>query len=202
MSQLNEETCDNEGTMESPPPSTEKEGLAVQAWEKFRDENPPKGQAALYYADNREYFIAGFLEALKSPPPSTEREKAIRATLLYTIGAIDDKKHTAASRREWKRIVENALAMMDVPSKAPPASTPMGEVMDNYPFEAKAHEAAHEAFPDPIARPCCYAIAGQTSEEKSRFDFRRGALWAWTKARSLSVGDVTQNSKPEAGDET
>lgn len=29
-------------------------------WEKYKDENPPKGQAKFYYKDNAEYFQDGF----------------------------------------------------------------------------------------------------------------------------------------------
>ncbi len=40
-----------------------------EQWEKYRDLNPPKGQAKLYYKDNAEYwkdgFDAGMVQAAK-----------------------------------------------------------------------------------------------------------------------------------------
>lgn len=39
------------------------EKLAEEAWCKYRDANPPRGQAQFYYTDNKEYWKAGYVES-------------------------------------------------------------------------------------------------------------------------------------------
>lgn len=36
------------------------------AWESYRDNNPPKGQARFYYKDNVEYWKDGFRNAIST----------------------------------------------------------------------------------------------------------------------------------------
>jgi hypothetical protein len=43
-----------------------------ELWEKYKEENPPKGQATLYYKDNAEYWKAGYDAAM------AEKDELIR----------------------------------------------------------------------------------------------------------------------------
>lgn len=68
------------------------------------------------WKDVRDAFLAGFeagAEARGGVVLSKEQMKSLKATLLYTVGCIDDKKHTPLSRKTWKDIVQNTIALLD-----------------------------------------------------------------------------------------
>lgn len=56
-----------------------------QAWERYKDNHPPKGQAALYYTDNAEYWKAGFRTARASQGSSVTAEHKDPTVLVQAL---------------------------------------------------------------------------------------------------------------------
>lgn len=88
-----------------------------KAWERFRDNNEPIGQATLYYKDNREYwrkgFIAGASQSLHLQNAAAEMARAEgRLEALSEIyDAIENKAWYPLYSKAW----HEAKAYKDAP---------------------------------------------------------------------------------------
>lgn len=82
---------------------------AEMAWEKYKDENPPKGNARFYFKDNREYWIDGYNKAYDQ---LTEVNKVLLEALkdIFDMGA-------ECGDFESRRIASDALAKAKEMSK-------------------------------------------------------------------------------------
>jgi hypothetical protein len=55
-----------------------------EAWENYKEANPPKGQAQFYYKDNHEYWLAGYDQGWADSRGRISRlEKALDLALFY-----------------------------------------------------------------------------------------------------------------------
>jgi hypothetical protein len=63
---------------------TEKEKAASECWKRYRDTNPPVGQAQFYYKDNAHYFKCGVV-------------KGWEACIQHLIGKSEEFKEVAVA---------------------------------------------------------------------------------------------------------
>lgn len=80
-----------------------------EAWEKFKEDNPPRGQALHYYKDNQEYWKSGWescLEYLGKAAPEFDRDVTAKAYSDYNW-----PQHVTITQKEiW---INAALWMFD-----------------------------------------------------------------------------------------
>jgi hypothetical protein len=203
MSQLNEETCDNDGTMESPPPSMEKEKTHFIYRHKKTGEvvvRGPSGMCSLTYELIDFDTIRTALE--KTPPMSSVDEikdrlnRALRRLQFAIFGMpqgdrLDDILDAGREVRASLELIE----------KAPPTRLPNGDGLVEM-IQAEVHSDSFDTA------MCSTASTKYGVGEKNRA-FKDGASWCacWllaafktsTKADKLTVGDETP--PPAKGDE-
>ena len=75
-----------------------------EAWEKFKEEDEPLGQAKLYYKDNGEYFMKGYDQGMADAREYAE--KLAKALEWYVINWRDG---TDAVKKEGYFIAQRAL---------------------------------------------------------------------------------------------